>query len=131
VDDDALRNFLGPLEREAMQTIWDADGTSTVQDVLDVLNQSRAKPLAYTTVMSVLVRLTRKGFLERSRDGRAYDYWPVTDPPGAVRKEVSAHARELLDDYGELALSGFIDGIADDPDMLATLQRIIDERESS
>lgn len=133
MDEDNLHNFLGPLEREVMHVVWDAaTDTLAVQDVLDTLNERRAKPLAYTTVMSVLVRLTRKGFLARRRDGRAYRYWAVADSTGAVRQEVSTQARELLNDYGELALSGFVDGVAaDDPDMLSKLRRIIDEHETS
>lgn len=127
--EDALSNFLDPLEREVMQAVWDADtGNVTVQDVLDVLNDRRVKPLAYTTIMSVLVRLSRKGFLERARDGRAYRYWAVTQAEGTVRREVGAQTRSLIHDYGELALSGFVDGLAHDPDMLAKLRRIIDER---
>jgi predicted transcriptional regulator len=126
--EDQLRNLLGPLESEVMAIVWrHAGGPLTVNDVLDELNDSHARPRAYTTVMSVLVRLARKGLLDRRREGRAYLYWADTDPDGAIRKEASTQARGLLDDYGELAVAGFVDGVADDPEMLAALRRYVDE----
>lgn len=58
-----------------MEVVWDRSGWSTPREVLELLEGER--DLAYTTVMTVLVRLWRKGLLERRKDGRAYAYHPV------------------------------------------------------
>ena len=65
---------LGALEARVMNAVWDAERAS-VQDVLRALEPE--KELAYTTIMTVLSRLTEKGFLAREKDGRAYVYRPL------------------------------------------------------
>ncbi len=69
-----MRQF-GSREAAIMDVLWSRDGSMTVRDMLDVLHNDR--PLAYTTVMTVLDNLHRKGWLRRERDGRAYRYAPV------------------------------------------------------
>lgn len=56
-----------------MKALW-FEGARTVRDVHRSLQPSR--PLAYTTVLTVMDRLTRKGFLARTRRGRAHYYLP-------------------------------------------------------
>jgi predicted transcriptional regulator len=63
------------LEREVLDVLWVDGGWLTPGEVHRVLGERRG--LAYTTVMSVLSNLWRKGLLERQRDGRAYAYHPV------------------------------------------------------
>ncbi len=65
---------LGELEAAVMQVCWDR-GEATVHDVKDALEPGR--PLAYTTVMTVMTRLMEKGMLIRHKEGRAYVYTPV------------------------------------------------------
>ena len=66
---------LGELENAVMDRLWARNQPATVRDVLDDLCQERQ--LAYTTVMTVMDKLYRKGFLRRALDGRAYRYEPV------------------------------------------------------
>jgi predicted transcriptional regulator len=67
-----IQGDLGPLERAIMDFLWDAgDKEATVRDVLASPAGQRS---AYTTVMTVLDRLWRKGFLSRRMVGRAYAY---------------------------------------------------------
>ena len=63
--------ILGPLELELMQILW-ACGESNVRDVVCKLD----RPLAYTTVMTTLDRLYKKGFLDRQMPDRAFVYSP-------------------------------------------------------
>lgn len=63
------KDDLGPLEIEVMNILW-TRGESNVRDVGDQL----ARPLAYTTVMTTLDRLFKKGFLERRKSERAFLY---------------------------------------------------------
>jgi predicted transcriptional regulator len=70
----ALRGF-GDLEAVIMDRLWSWARPATVRDVLDDLLASRE--IAYTTVMTVMDNLHRKGFLSREKDGRAWLYQPV------------------------------------------------------
>jgi predicted transcriptional regulator len=65
----------GDLEATVMDRLWTAKRPLLVRDVVDLLSPQRA--LAYTTVMTVLDNLHRKGWVRRSRDGRAWRYEPV------------------------------------------------------
>ena len=71
----AKMNRLGDLERSVMDHLWDADEPQTVRQVHDALSAHRE--LAYTTVMTVLQRLARKGLVAQLRDDRAHRYAPV------------------------------------------------------
>ncbi len=68
-------NSLGDLERRIMEAVWAADGPISVREVHGRIGEDRE--LAYTTVMTVLDRLAKKGLLLRERDGRAYRYTPA------------------------------------------------------
>jgi predicted transcriptional regulator len=69
-----MRGF-GELESKIMDTLWSSGRAATVRDVLEELRGSRE--IAYTTVLTVMDNLHRKGFLLRERDGRAYRYLPT------------------------------------------------------
>jgi predicted transcriptional regulator len=66
---DPLQAALGPLERAVMDTVW-RGGDLSVREVQGQL----ANPAAYTTVMTTLDRLYKKGLVHRRRDGRAFVY---------------------------------------------------------
>lgn len=81
---------LGSLESRVMEVLWDASEPMTVRAVLERLAEPRP---AYTTVMTVMDNLFRKGMLSRAQRGRAYAYSPLLDQP--------AYAAELLADVLE------------------------------
>lgn len=62
----------GDLEAVVMDEVWSSDHAVTVRDVFDELATQR--DIAYTTVMSTMDNLHRKGWLEREREGKAYLY---------------------------------------------------------
>lgn len=95
----ASREF-GALEAVIMDRLWACDGATSVRDVFEELQATRA--IAYTTVMSTMDNLHSKGWLERDRDGRAFRYWPVLS-----REE---HSARLM----RQALAG----AADNPDVV-------------
>lgn len=66
---DPVETALGTLERDVMDVLW-ARADLSVRDVQDQLN----RPIAYTTVMTTLDRLFKKGLLERRQVGRAFLY---------------------------------------------------------
>src|ERR1035438_6955784 len=98
-----VRGF-GDLEAVVMHRVWDHGGPVTVRDLFDQLREERS--IAYTTVMSTMDNLHRKGWLDRERDGKAYRYTAV-----ASREEYSARLmREALAAAGdtEMVLSHFV-----------------------
>lgn len=64
--------ILGELELQIMEILWRQEEVLSVREVHEALLQDR--PLAYTTVMTVLDRLAKKGIVSRVRDGRAWRY---------------------------------------------------------
>jgi predicted transcriptional regulator len=66
---DPLRAALGHLERDVMEILWSRPA-ATVRDVQALLPRA----VAYTTVMTTLDRLFKKGFAGRARQGRAFAY---------------------------------------------------------
>ena len=85
---------LGELKAAIMEVVWRADDVVRVRDVLDQLEPARQ--LAYTTVMTVMDNLYRKGWLSRELDGRAYRYQATRDRIQAATDAL----RELLADSG-------------------------------
>lgn len=69
-----MRQF-GELEAVVMDRLWSHNRPMLVREVLEDISAER--PLAYTTVMTVLDKLHRKGWLRRQPEGRAYRYEPV------------------------------------------------------
>jgi predicted transcriptional regulator len=77
-----VRGF-GDLEAVIVDRLWSREGKTTVREVFDDLRRERQ--IAYTTVMSTMDNLHTKGWLDRTRQGKAYAYWPVV-----TREEYSA-----------------------------------------
>src|SRR5215469_12300234 len=100
------RDVPPPLELLCLNALWIL-GEGNVREVQEIV--VRTRPLAYTTIMTVLDRLVRKGKLSRRKAGRAFSYSPETSRD-AVR---NAAIQDLLD--------GFFDGSeADLMEYLAT-----------
>lgn len=74
---------MGDLERDVMAKLWDAREPLTVRQVHELL--SRDRDLAYTTVMTVLDRLAKKGLVTQQKADRAYRY-----APAQTREEMTA-----------------------------------------
>jgi predicted transcriptional regulator len=118
-----VRGF-GELEVVIMHLVWGHDGPVTVRTLFDELSQARR--IAYTTVMSTMDNLHRKGWLARERDGKAYRYTAVVS-----REEYSARLmREALAEAGdaEAALSHFVATM--DGSQAQALRAILDKRMS-
>jgi len=86
------RDVPPPLELLCLSALWTLE-EGDVKSVRQMVAQSR--PLAYTTIMTVLDRLVRKGMLARRKAGRRYVYAPQATRDAARRAAV----RELLDGY--------------------------------
>jgi predicted transcriptional regulator len=122
-----LENTLGTLERDVLAVVWER-GDTTVRDACDRLGAS----IAYTTVMTTMDRLYKKGLLERRKDGRAFVYHAA-----ATRNELEgAMAAELLQTLlqrNEAAplpiLSSLVDAVSErDRALLDDLERLVREK---
>ncbi len=94
-----------PLELDCLRALWRI-GEGSVKDVRGVVTEDRN--LAYTTIMTVLERLTRRGAVERKKSGRAFVYLPVMGRDQARRLAV----KELANTYFEGSvdnLRGYLD----------------------
>ncbi len=67
---------LGPLETEILHIVWEL-GCATVKDVHDRILADPDRELAYTSVTTVLRRLTQKGWLTCEKDERAFTWKPL------------------------------------------------------
>jgi predicted transcriptional regulator len=115
-----VRGF-GELEAVLMDRIWEHGGPVTVRELFDELRRER--PIAYTTVMSTMDNLHRKGWLARDKDGKAYRYTAI-----ASRDEYSARLmREAMSEAGdtEAVLSHFV--AAMDGDQSQVLRAVLDK----
>ncbi|MDH6281415.1 BlaI/MecI/CopY family transcriptional regulator [Prescottella agglutinans] len=104
-----VRGF-GELEAVVMDRLWSRDGAATVRQVFDEL--ARERDIAYTTVMSTMDNLHRKGWLERERVGKAFSYWPTL-----TREQHTARLmRDAFDDGGrsDLVLTHFIEQMSEE-----------------
>lgn len=99
------RGIPPPLELECLKVLWML-GEGSVKDVRQGLAANRN--LAYTTVMTVLDRLARKGGVARRKAGRSYLYAPLLSKDGLRRLAV----RDLVDSFfdgSEEALLAYLD----------------------
>ena len=81
-----------PLELACLKALWSLQ-EGKVRAVQEVV--ARSRPLAYTTIMTVLDRLVRKGKLNRRKVGRAFVYAPEASRDSMRR----AALRELIEGY--------------------------------
>jgi predicted transcriptional regulator len=115
------RRDFGPLESEVMDAIWRAGVPVSVRAVVDELNERRAEPLAYTTVMTVMSRLAEKEVLSRRKAGRGYVY--EANAPDAAGIAV----KDVLRAYGDVAVAHFVDEARGDPALRRRLRRMLRE----
>jgi predicted transcriptional regulator len=120
---------LGPLEREVMEIIWRwRKSEVSVRDIYLAFEER----LAYTTLMTTLDRLHKKGLLERRKDGRAFLYSPRLSPQEFERNI----ARDVIDtllgrgaEGVEPVLACIVEAVSEhDRALLDDLDRLIKEK---
>jgi len=123
--DEAGRRAFGELEQQVLSVLWAADAPLIPREVQERL----ADPPAYTTVMTILDRLQRKGTATRTSRGRAFAYRAVVTESDLA----SQHARALLANGHDrrAVLQGFVDVLseADAEELVELLREARDSRE--
>ncbi|MGQ0569229.1 MAG: BlaI/MecI/CopY family transcriptional regulator, partial [Armatimonadota bacterium] len=124
-DRPGIRKVLGDLETEIMELVWKrpaGEGT-TVRDVLEALSQRRH--IAYTTVMTTMVRLARKNLLRVKKQGAAYVYSPALTQDEFVSRVAGRILEDLLVGFtGETIAK--LKSLAD-PRVAARARHLLDE----
>src|SRR5579863_2812478 len=117
---------LGPLEQRMLEALW-AKGSATVRELVE----AGCQDLAYTTVMTTLDRLFKKGLLTRLEEGRAFRYAPRFSRE-ELHREAAGHAfRQLLDasPASSLPLSFLVEILGErDAQLLDDLRKLVERK---
>ena len=121
---------LGPLERKVLDVAWRLK-RANVRDVVVAFKER----FAYTTIMTTLDRLYKKGYLERELQGRAFLYSPRLTEEQMQIGVLGDVITGLLDGATrtvEPVLASIVDSVGDkDRDLLDELERLVKEKRSS
>jgi predicted transcriptional regulator len=120
------RPQLGPFEQQVLQKLW-SQGSATVRELLadGKIHQ------AYTTVMTTMDRLYKKGLLLRVAEGRAFRYTPRHTPEELQRVTALESIRQLLGsgDASSLPLSYLVEAVSShDAQLLDELQLLVERK---
>jgi predicted transcriptional regulator len=116
---------LHELEAEVMEEVWRQNAETTVRAVLEALNARGPKHRAYTTIMTIMARLDRKGFLSRRREGKTDIYAASVSPERYRELRALQEVGALVDEFGDVALVQFARQMAKlDPKRRDQLRRL-------
>jgi predicted transcriptional regulator len=117
---------LGPLEQQLLERLWER-GDATVRELI----ADGSLKLAYTTVMTTLDRLYKKGLLSRVAEGRAFRYSPCQSRDELQRAAAVEGIRQLISSSqaSSLPLSYLVEAITDhDAELLNELQALVEQK---
>ena len=118
-----LEKIFGGLEAAIMECLWHA-GQGNVRYVYTCLSEKRQ--IAYTTVMTVMSRLSDKGYLVKEKSGNAYIYTPSVSRAGLEKTVVGSVLAGLTDHITAGALAQFVDVLSEsDSEVLDELENLI------
>lgn len=126
---EAVLTSLGSLERKTLEEVWRRDEVF-VRDVVDALGDV----FAYTTVMTTLDRLYKKGYLERKKVGRAYSYsakFSRDDMQMGLAGDFIAGLIDRATNGAEPVLACIVDAVSDtDRELLDDLERLVNQKKA-
>jgi predicted transcriptional regulator len=116
---------LGPLERQVLEAVW-SRGSATVHEVREDVTIWQT----YTTIMTTMDRLFKKGFFDRTADGRAFRYSARYSPKELQSMSAANNIKQILEsEYALLHLSYFVDAVgAHDAKLLDQLQALVERQ---
>jgi predicted transcriptional regulator len=97
---------LHELEALVMEDVWRRE-PATVRDVMEAINKNAPKPRAYTTVMTIMDRLHRKGLLDRRSERNTYIYTPRLSRDEYADARAQTEVDALVREWGDVALVHF------------------------
>ncbi len=127
---EAVLASLGTLERKTLEEVWRRKETD-VRGVMVALNDN----FAYTTVMTTLDRLYKKGYLERRKEKRAFVYTPRMSPEQlrvGLAGDVIVGLLDGATKNVEPVLACIVDAVSDrDRELLDQLERLVKEKRAA
>ena len=116
---------LGELEAAVLEALWRRGELSTPDVHAEV---GVPRKLAYTTVLTVLQRLTRKRFVVRQRSGRSHLYAPAMTPDEFAERQAEALAAAFVE-VGAAGVGAFLAEVGRlDPEAVRQLRRRLETR---
>ena len=115
---------LGLLEAWVMDVVW-RKGSVTAREVTDA---QRGRRRAYTTIMTTMDRLYKKGLLSRKKDGLAWCYTARLSREELHRHFADRLASEIVSSHGEIGLTAFVEATAKDAELLERLEELVKAR---
>lgn len=109
-----------------MHVLWQR-GRATVQDIVDALQ--RRHGLSYSTVLTTLRILERKGYVGHEKEGAAFVYHPLVDQSAARQSALRQVMRRFFDDQPELLLQNLLEHDSMDASDLRRLQHLIEQHQ--
>jgi predicted transcriptional regulator len=119
---------LTDLELEVMHVVWELE-RGTVRQVYEVLLERRQ--IAYTTVMTMMNILEEKGYLTRSKEGRAYIYEPVRPKNEVISSMVDDFVTRVFEGSAQPLVAGLLKDKRLSKKDLEEIARMIEEAEDS
>lgn len=118
---------LGPLEERVLELLWQRSEALSVRETRALLPGD----LAYTTVMTTLDRLYKKGLLARGREGRGYRYSPRTSREAFAAGRLRGWLERLFGPRSARPLlSTLVDAVGEhDRELLPELERLVREKD--
>lgn len=111
-----------------MEQLW-TTGEAPVRAVMQALNGRAGRERAYTTYMTIMSRLHRKGMLVRRREGKTDYYAPSCTREQYMSRRARTEVDELVAQYGDAALSHFAQQVAKlDPERRRALEQLAGRR---
>ncbi len=121
-----LRKILGDLETDIMEILW-RKGETSVRQVYEILKRERK--IAYTTIMTVMSRLSEKGLLDKFKEGNAFVYRPTSSREQFTQSTLKKVINELIEDFSTPAISQFLDSVEKvNPEKMEELSRLIEKK---
>jgi predicted transcriptional regulator len=124
---EAVLSSLGSLERKTLEEVWRRKEVC-VKDVVDSLGEQ----FAYTTVMTTLDRLYKKGYLTRRKEGRAFAYaakWSREDLQIGMAGDFIAGLIDRAAGGVEPVLACIVDAVSEkDRELLDDLERLVNQK---
>ena len=100
---------LGELELDIMEIIWQSSGPISVRTVAQSLQKRRQ--IAYTTIMTIMGRLTVKGLLKSSKEGKAYIYQPAYSREKFLTRVSRQIIKNFIASFGDAVVAHFAEEI--------------------
>ena len=121
---------LTEAELRIMQVLWDK-GTATVSDVVEAVSEAtKGTPPAYSTILTMLRILERKGFVRHTKESRAFIYHPVVRRDKATETAIAHLLHRFFDNSAEQLVLNLMERKQIDAETIKRLRRRIEEKKS-